>query len=167
MARGLRGLVPFRKAGPPLFPPKIPCDNPSMGILHTTLVLPLFSLNPPRYVTLSRILILFVDPGRKMRQTLRRSCAACAKSKHSCDLGTPRCSRCIRRNVRCEYANQPLSAPGPSTTHSRGAVGHTRGSPGSSGPLMEYAFGALDPFESYPQTRLPRDHVQRLIHSCM
>ncbi|KAF3480343.1 uncharacterized protein GIQ15_05690 [Arthroderma uncinatum] len=32
------------------------------------------------------------------------------------------------------------------------------------GPFC-YMFGSLDPFESYPQTRLPREHVQRLIHS--
>ncbi|EAW12050.1 Zn(II)2Cys6 transcription factor domain-containing protein [Aspergillus clavatus NRRL 1] len=45
-----------------------------------------------------------------MRQTLRRSCAACAKAKHSCDLRTPRCSRCLKRQVPCLYANEPLTA---------------------------------------------------------
>lgn len=87
-----------------------------------------------------------------MRQTLRRSCAACAKSKHSCDLGTPRCSRCIKRRTQCLYANEPLTAPAPSDR---------------SGTLTHYKFGSFDPFDSYPQTRLPRQHVQRLIHSCM
>ncbi|CAI4212073.1 unnamed protein product [Parascedosporium putredinis] len=33
------------------------------------------------------------------------------------------------------------------------------------GSLTNYRFGSLDPFESYPPTRLPREHVQRLIHS--
>ncbi|KAK1585042.1 uncharacterized protein LY79DRAFT_690743 [Colletotrichum navitas] len=34
-----------------------------------------------------------------------------------------------------------------------------------SGALTNYRFGSLDPFDSYPQTRLPREQVQRLIHS--
>lgn len=68
--------------------------------------------------------------------------------------------------MRCEYANEPLSAPVLPATGTQGTVGHATGHPGSSGPLTEYTFGALDPFESYPQTRLSRDHVQRLIHSC-
>ncbi|KAH6626735.1 hypothetical protein B0J18DRAFT_396003 [Chaetomium sp. MPI-SDFR-AT-0129] len=89
-----------------------------------------------------------------MRRTLRRSCAACAKSKHSCDLGTPRCSRCTKRNVQCVYANEPLTAA--LSPHEE---------PGSSGPLVAYKFPPVDPFESYPATRLPRAHVQRLIHS--
>ncbi|KAK4679207.1 hypothetical protein QC764_202080 [Podospora pseudoanserina] len=84
-----------------------------------------------------------------MRHTLRRSCSACAKSKHSCDLGTPRCSRCVKRKVQCLYANEPLTAPQKKTIIL--PVG-TR-------------FSSVDPFESYPQTRLPRSHVQRLIHS--
>ncbi|KAL3476174.1 hypothetical protein BJX99DRAFT_228328 [Aspergillus californicus] len=95
-----------------------------------------------------------------MRPTLRRSCAACAKFKHSCDLRTPRCSRCIKRNVLCLYANEPLTAPAPSKPEG--------GSPRNDNELSSlttYNFGSLDPFESYPPTRLPRDHVQRLIHS--
>ncbi|OKL62738.1 hypothetical protein UA08_01130 [Talaromyces atroroseus] len=92
-----------------------------------------------------------------MRQTLRRSCAACAKSKHSCDLRTPRCSRCIKRKVQCVYANEPFTAP--PATHG----GSMRPLDGS-GALTGYRFGCLDPFDSYPQTRLPRERVQRLIH---
>lgn len=84
-----------------------------------------------------------------MRHTLRRSCSACAKSKHSCDLGTPRCSRCVKRKVQCLYANEPLTAPQKKTIIL---------------PLGT-RFSSVDPFESYPQTRLPRGHVQRLIHS--
>ncbi|POR33131.1 Uncharacterized protein TPAR_06667 [Tolypocladium paradoxum] len=97
-----------------------------------------------------------------MRQTLRRSCAACAKSKHSCDLRTPRCSRCIKRKVQCVYANEPLTAP--SAAPGREDGGLIRPLEGS-GTLTGYRFGSLDPFDSYPQTRLPREHVQRLIHS--
>ncbi|KAH6850436.1 hypothetical protein B0I37DRAFT_404266 [Chaetomium sp. MPI-CAGE-AT-0009] len=90
-----------------------------------------------------------------MRHTLRRSCAACARSKHSCDLGTPRCSRCTKRKVQCVYANEPLTA----------ALLPPSDESGASGPLVGYQFPPVDPFESYPSTRLPRVHVQRLIHS--
>ncbi|RAK73781.1 Zn(II)2Cys6 transcription factor [Aspergillus fijiensis CBS 313.89] len=91
-----------------------------------------------------------------MSRTLRRSCTACYKYKHSCDLRTPRCSRCIKRNVPCVYANQPLTAPEDS--------GSTI-APNYSTALTSYRFPGLDPFDSYPQTRLPRERVQRLIHS--
>ncbi|KAL2139813.1 hypothetical protein VTI28DRAFT_4668 [Corynascus sepedonium] len=90
-----------------------------------------------------------------MRRTLRRSCASCARAKQSCDLGTPRCSRCTKRNLDCVYANAPLA---PTTIPSSDE-------PASSGPLTGYRFSQIDPFESYPATRLPREHVQRLIHS--
>ncbi|KAK1976073.1 hypothetical protein LZ30DRAFT_604179 [Colletotrichum cereale] len=106
-----------------------------------------------------------------MRQTLRRSCAACAKSKHSCDLRTPRCSRCIKRKVLCVYANEPLTAapagPGPAPGDGAAASSSSSGAAGldGSGTLTNYRFGSLDPFDSYPQTRLPREQVQRLIHS--
>ncbi|KAM3065243.1 hypothetical protein ACMFMG_004369 [Clarireedia jacksonii] len=97
-----------------------------------------------------------------MRHTLRRSCAACARSKHSCDLRTPRCSRCLKRNVKCIYANEPLNTAQLATRRENGeSVRYST----ASGPLTSYRFGSLDPFESYPQTRLPREHVQRLIHS--
>ncbi|KAK3386158.1 hypothetical protein B0H63DRAFT_501667 [Podospora didyma] len=95
-----------------------------------------------------------------MRQTLRRSCAACAKSKHSCDLRTPRCSRCVKRQVQCTYANEPLTAP--PAPPGRQDVG--LGQP-ESDILTCYRFGSFDPFDSHPQTRLPRPQVQRLIHS--
>ncbi|KAI1913987.1 hypothetical protein LOZ61_002405 [Ophidiomyces ophidiicola] len=97
-----------------------------------------------------------------MAPTLRRSCAACARVKHSCDLRTPRCSRCIKRGAQCDYANEPWAAlpvaPVPDDSASTGP--HD-----GSGVLTNYTFGSLDPFDSYPQTRLPREHVQRLIHS--
>ena len=93
-----------------------------------------------------------------MRHTLRRSCAACARSKHSCDLGTPRCSRCIKRNVRCVYANEPLTAA-PAVPDLESSLSLTSLTSGDH-------FASVDPFESYPPTRLPRAHVQRLIHSC-
>ncbi|RDW93397.1 Zn(II)2Cys6 transcription factor [Aspergillus mulundensis] len=102
-----------------------------------------------------------------MRPSLRRACAACAKYKASCDLGTPRCSRCIKRRVECVYANQPL----PSTqAPSRAPAGQSQCRPLSIPPFEQVAkindrFGSVDPFESYPPTRLPRTHVQRLIHS--
>ncbi|KAL4935998.1 hypothetical protein BDV06DRAFT_217019 [Aspergillus oleicola] len=94
-----------------------------------------------------------------MRPSLRRSCDACAKFKHSCDLRTPRCSRCVKRNVQCAYANQPLTAPVHSSHDSSLVPLDGRET------LSTYRFGSLDPFDSYPPTRLPRQHVQRLIHS--
>ncbi|KAK4451522.1 hypothetical protein QBC34DRAFT_401251 [Podospora aff. communis PSN243] len=88
-----------------------------------------------------------------MRQSLRRSCWKCAKSKLACDLATPRCSRCAKTGARCVYANEPLTAKSSPTT--------------SGGPstLTIYSPASMDPFDSYPSTRLPRHHVQRLIHS--
>ncbi|KAL4881675.1 hypothetical protein BJY04DRAFT_188567 [Aspergillus karnatakaensis] len=94
-----------------------------------------------------------------MRPTLRRSCAACAKHKLSCDLRTPRCSRCLKRQVLCVYANEPLTAPQGPQTGSAGSTSHTAAT------LNTRRFASLDPFDSYPPTRLPRDHVQRLIYS--
>ncbi|EGY18141.1 C6 zinc finger domain-containing protein [Verticillium dahliae VdLs.17] len=100
-----------------------------------------------------------------MRQTLRRSCAACARSKHSCDLRTPRCSRCLKRNVQCLYANEPLTASPVSSDHPGREEAWASRPSSSPSALTTYRFGSLDPFDSYPQTRLPRAQVQRLIHS--
>ncbi|KAJ5783411.1 transcriptional regulator family: Fungal Specific TF [Penicillium psychrosexuale] len=96
-----------------------------------------------------------------MRQSLRRSCDACAKSKSSCDLRTPRCSRCVKRQVECAYANEPSTGPATSGWQNGTSTSALDGS----GTLTNYRFGSLDPFDSYPQTRLPREHVQRLIYS--
>ena len=96
----------------------------------------------------------------KMPQSLRRSCAACAKAKHSCDLRAPRCSRCIKREIQCVYANIPwnvTATPGPDNILA-GALDTTSS--------LSSRIGSIDPFDSYPQTRLPRAQVQRLIHSC-
>ncbi|KKK25587.1 hypothetical protein AOCH_000080 [Aspergillus ochraceoroseus] len=97
-----------------------------------------------------------------MRRTLRRSCAACAKSKHSCDLRTPRCSRCIKRDVNCVYANEPGKALPSSPGHGDRLSQHPVNRRGT---LTGYRIGSLDPFDSYPETRLSRQHVQRLIHN--
>ncbi|KAF3062975.1 hypothetical protein CFAM422_010526 [Trichoderma lentiforme] len=120
-----------------------------------------------------------------MRTTLRRSCNACAKAKLGCDLRIPQCSRCIKRNSKCVYANKPLNSPldayGSSkevTSYSPPAVdivaevisvlpqdGETI-SQFSENPawIRNPATASFDPFDSYPPTRLPRLHVQRLIH---
>ncbi|KAF1847325.1 uncharacterized protein K460DRAFT_426042 [Cucurbitaria berberidis CBS 394.84] len=104
-----------------------------------------------------------------MRKTLRRSCDACARSKLSCDLRSPQCSRCIKRKTACVYANQPLtSAPTKETAtssseHDIAALWLSKSPmalPVSPGPQ------SFDPFDSYPKTRLPRVHVQRLIQHC-
>jgi len=90
----------------------------------------------------------------QMRRTLRRSCAACAKAKHSCDLQTPKCSRCQKRKVDCVYANQPLNS----------VIGTTSSNlPGLS---MTIGSRALDPFNSYPATALRPQRVQGLMHHC-
>ncbi|UPX16783.1 uncharacterized protein EKO05_0007169 [Ascochyta rabiei] len=98
-----------------------------------------------------------------MRKTLRRSCDACAKSKLSCDLRTPRCSRCAKRESACVYANQPLSA---SSTDNK-TTPSPQDSPINEGaPVVMFinpGIESFDPFDTYPQTRLPRSHVQRLI----
>ncbi|KAJ5291742.1 hypothetical protein N7478_000993 [Penicillium angulare] len=95
-----------------------------------------------------------------MRQTLRRSCAACSKSKISCDLRTPRCSRCTKRKIQCDYANQPWAPPVAPGTEP-GALIKSGDAPST---VMDCSFGSLDPFDSYPQTRFPREQVQRLIY---
>lgn len=118
----------------------------------------------------------------EMRATLRRSCDSCAKAKHRCDLQTPRCSRCIRRKAQCVYANQPLTSSSPdssgksssqtpdnvhaelTTIHEPMAMTIVSEPPMW---LFDPANTAYDPFDSYPPTRLPRPHVQRLIHHCM
>ncbi|KAL5361461.1 hypothetical protein BJX96DRAFT_85199 [Aspergillus floccosus] len=96
-----------------------------------------------------------------MRQTLRRSCAACARAKHSCDLRTPRCTRCINRKIHCVYANAPARAPASSSLEE----GQLMKKPLQKLSLADSLLASLDPFDSYPQTRLPRERVQRLIHS--
>ncbi|KAJ5585397.1 uncharacterized protein N7459_005197, partial [Penicillium hispanicum] len=104
----------------------------------------------------------FCFPKRQMGQSLRRSCTACARFKHSCDRGTPSCSRCIKRKVLCVYVNQPLTA---SRTDSKQEDGKAVASSHEDSALTTYTFGSLDPFDSYPETRLPRARVQRLIYS--
>lgn len=106
----------------------------------------------------------------KMRKTLRRSCNACAKSKLRCDLLSPECTRCKKKSITCFYVNEPLSS---SSTETNSHV-QSRPSPESESALMNFetnylapmksSIQAFDPFDTYPQTRLPRHQVQRLIH---
>ncbi|PVH91334.1 hypothetical protein DM02DRAFT_678143 [Periconia macrospinosa] len=108
-----------------------------------------------------------------MQQTLRRSCDACARSKLRCDLQLPQCSRCQKRSpseLICVYANAPLSSSAAETATTRRTkfiLHKNTVEQASSNPvicLMDPGAAALDPFDSYPQTRLPRVYVQRLIH---
>ncbi|KAH0499719.1 hypothetical protein TgHK011_006894 [Trichoderma gracile] len=120
-----------------------------------------------------------------MRTTLRRSCNACAKAKLACDLRIPQCSRCIKRKSRCVYANKPLNSPLDSSASSAEASGYSPSVTSKGGELLSLlpqdgepvtrssenpawirnpATASFDPFDSYPPTRLPRMHVQRLIH---
>lgn len=120
-----------------------------------------------------------------MRTSLRRSCNACAKAKHRCDLQIPQCSRCMKRQSRCLYTNEPATSrphdasPGTSgikelalkndSDFSAVTGKNNRATPirfeslvRLENPSNEY----LDPFSVYPTTRLARTHVQRLIHHC-
>ena len=47
------------------------------------------------------------------RITLRRSCQSCVKAKRKCDLQMPSCGRCRQRRLRCQFDNEPLTAPSP------------------------------------------------------
>lgn len=123
----------------------------------------------------------------KMRTTLRRSCNACAKAKLGCDLRVPQCSRCVKRKSKCVYANSPLNYSLDTTGPSAETTGHNSlaaknesealsvvpqerkvvSRPSENpGLLINPATASFDPFDSYPSTRLPRVHVQRLIHRC-
>ncbi len=126
---------------------------------------------------------------RKCARPFVRSCNACAKAKLRCDLRTPQCSRCIKKKSSCVYADTPLSSWPDSPTSSAtppedspSPAGHDGGpssmvvsglrvppgySEGSALELLNPATASFDPFDSYPSTRLPRAHVQRLINHCM
>jgi hypothetical protein len=111
-----------------------------------------------------------------MRKTLRRSCDPCARSKLRCDLLLPQCSRCQKKSplkTICSYANAPLS----SVLTDNVATFSTSSSPETeiialqfkSSPkalLSDPGAESFDPFDSCPQTRLPRAHVQHLIQHC-
>lgn len=117
-----------------------------------------------------------------MRLTLQRSCAACAKAKHGCDLQTPKCSRCVKRNCSCIYTNEPLT----STTAQSGDNAMIAGIsqdliPHSYARSLNRTVGGIssnisalpmtgpqsfDPFDSYPSTNLPRVRVQGLMYHC-
>lgn len=111
-----------------------------------------------------------------MRKTLRRSCDPCARSKLRCDLLLPQCSRCQKKSplkTICSYANAPLS----SVLTDNVAKFSTSSSPEADVVALQYSSNpgvllsnpgteSFDPFDSYPQTRLPRALVQRLIQHC-
>ncbi|KAH8723770.1 hypothetical protein GQ44DRAFT_773647 [Phaeosphaeriaceae sp. PMI808] len=103
-----------------------------------------------------------------MRNTLRRSCDACARSKLRCDLSVPRCSRCVKKNTSCAYVNEPLSAPTDSFTVTQKSSSSSEKlslqlPKGCEISLSNPGNQSFDPFDSYPQTRLPRAQVQTLM----
>lgn len=117
----------------------------------------------------------------EMRTTLRRSCDACARAKHGCDLKTPKCSRCLRRKAQCVYANAPAAASDSSgfdgaLTRIGSRDRWPRSPTASSGrttpelsdgtALLGPVDASFDPFDSYPATRVARPQIQRLIHHC-
>ncbi|KAH8639108.1 hypothetical protein IG631_06878 [Alternaria alternata] len=101
-----------------------------------------------------------------MRRTLRRSCDACARSKLSCDLRTPQCSRCFKKKTNCVYANEPLTLSPPETTYSHNADVVQKESFSSPVLWVDPGSQAFDPFDAHPTTRLPRACVQQLIMHC-
>ncbi|CRG88681.1 hypothetical protein PISL3812_05715 [Talaromyces islandicus] len=66
--------------------------------------------------------------------SLRRSCQGCVKVKRRCDLLFPECTRCLKKGVRCQYVNIPLSTQSSSaatenrvtksTHHARSSADH-------------------------------------------
>ena len=116
-----------------------------------------------------------------MPTTLRRSCTGCAKAKLRCDLSTPQCQRCEKRNRRCEYANEPLTSgaagreliqtsnPHKATPESalllNGSVPEVY--PNVPGICTSFDAHLFDPFDSYPTTSLSRLRVQGLMQHCM
>jgi hypothetical protein len=112
-----------------------------------------------------------------MSKTLRRSCAACAKAKHRCDLQTPQCTRCVKRNCNCTYANEPLTSRNSADDDSqiKLQIGH-RSKPYTAPALFDGATGNVhamsfevhlfDPFDSYPAVSLPRLRVQAFMQHC-
>ncbi len=43
----------------------------------------------------------------RSRPSKQKSCFACASSKLKCDMATPQCTRCLRKELTCEYPNVP------------------------------------------------------------
>ncbi|KAL4913078.1 hypothetical protein BDW62DRAFT_220883 [Aspergillus aurantiobrunneus] len=50
-----------------------------------------------------------MTPSSSRPITLRRACQTCARGKRRCDRRWPRCSRCQRLRINCEYINVPLT----------------------------------------------------------
>ncbi|KAL4940483.1 hypothetical protein BDV06DRAFT_19608 [Aspergillus oleicola] len=66
-----------------------------------------------------------MSPSAAKPITLRRACQACSRGKRRCDQRLPRCSRCQKLRLDCEYVNLPLStdlAPGPRASAIRRAL---------------------------------------------
>ncbi|KAH6887760.1 C6 transcription factor [Thelonectria olida] len=54
---------------------------------------------------------------RRAHKKSRAGCVSCKKGRKKCDELKPRCSRCMTRNLTCEYSNKPVSirlSPSPS-----------------------------------------------------
>lgn len=62
----------------------------------------------------------------KLQVTLHRSCQACIKGKRRCDQGWPRCSRCLGKDINCEYVNAPLTIQSTRKASSGRYVGSNR-----------------------------------------
>ncbi|PTB78024.1 hypothetical protein M440DRAFT_1468608 [Trichoderma longibrachiatum ATCC 18648] len=52
-----------------------------------------------------------IQASSRQKLSKQKSCVACASSKLGCDQATPSCSRCIHRNIHCQYVSA-LAADG-------------------------------------------------------
>jgi hypothetical protein len=50
----------------------------------------------------------------------RASCLACVKSKRRCDVGLPRCTRCITKGLTCDYTGNTRRNPAGTSVRSQG-----------------------------------------------
>jgi hypothetical protein len=67
----------------------------------------------------------------------------------------------MKRNIQCTYANEPLTSTLVVAEQQRRQLSISL----RTFEICEFSY--VDPFDSYPPTRLPREHAQRLIHTCM
>lgn len=68
------------------------------------------SFHKSEHFALSQVYHRDLPIGTRLMPALQRSCDGCVGVKRRCNLATPRCARCISKNITCVYINQPESA---------------------------------------------------------
>lgn len=105
------------------------------------------------------------------RQSLRRSCHACARLKLRCDQRLPKCTRCVAKGSSCEYINTPwgLKSRSKSTALSehdrKGGIGltpslHLEIQKTFSGVIIQFL---VDGMRSFPES-FARERKTAFIH---